>query len=66
MDPAAIATSLLGTQMGQQQADLAMSMLRLNANAAKSMVNMLASAVQNATSLANVASGIGASVNLSA
>jgi hypothetical protein len=65
MDPAAIATTLLGGQMGQQQVTLAMDMMRLNANAAKSMANMLAGAVQNAISLANVGSGVGANVNLS-
>jgi len=65
MDPAAIAATLLGTQMGQQHADLAMSLLRMNADAASSMANMLANAVQNATSLVNVASGVGANLNIS-
>jgi len=66
MSPAAIATALLGSQMGQQQADFAMNMLRMKANAASSMAGMLANAVQNANSLANVAGGIGANLNISA
>ena len=65
MDVAAIAMSLLALKMGQQQADLGVSLQRMNADGAKSMADMLANAVQNATSLANVASGVGASVNRS-
>ena len=67
MDPAAIAAALIGAQMGQQQVTLADTMLRINADASKAIANILDNAAQaGANSLANVASGIGANLNISA
>lgn len=66
MDPAAIAAALIGAQMGQQQVATATAMLRMNAAASNSVVKMLDSGAQNFNSLANVASGVGANLNISA
>jgi hypothetical protein len=67
MDPAAIAMALIAAQQGQQQVTLADKTLRVNANASDAVANMLdSSAQQSMNSLANVASGVGASLNISA
>ena len=66
MDPAAIAAALIGAQMGQQQVTLADTMLRMNADASNGIAKILDNAAQaGASSLANVASGIGANLNIS-
>jgi hypothetical protein len=66
MDPAAIAAALMGAQMGQQQVTLADTMLRMNADASNAIAKILDSAAQaGVNSLANVASGIGANLNIS-
>jgi hypothetical protein len=66
MDPAAIAAALIGAQMGQQQVALSETMLRMNANAANGVAKMLDDAAQaSMNNLANVASGIGANLNIS-
>ena len=67
MDPAAIAAALIGAQMGQQQVAMGTAMLRINANASNAVAKMLDSAAQQSmNSLANVGSGIGANLNISA
>jgi hypothetical protein len=59
--------ALIAAQQGQQQVTLADKMLRVNANASNAVANMLdSSAQQSMNSLANVASGVGASLNISA
>jgi hypothetical protein len=66
MDPAAIAAALIGAQTGQQQLTLSTAMLRMNADAAKSVADMLDNAAQGGLSLANVANGIGLNLNIAA
>jgi hypothetical protein len=65
MDPVSIATALVGAQMSGAQMAVAARMLRMNADNAASIVQVLNAAQQNMASLANVASGIGQSVNIS-
>ena len=65
MDPVSIATALVGAQMSGAQMAVAARMLRLNADNAASIVQVLNAAQQNMASLANVASGIGQSLNIS-
>jgi hypothetical protein len=65
MDVAAIAAALIGAQSGQQQVAVAETMLRMNADASDSVAKMLDQAQQSVNSLANVASGVGASLNIS-
>jgi hypothetical protein len=65
MDPVSIATALVGAQMSGAQMAVAAKMLRMNADNAASIVQVLNAAQQNMASLANVASGIGQSLNIS-
>ncbi|HEX3337723.1 MAG: hypothetical protein WAK90_11385 [Pseudolabrys sp.] len=65
MDPVSIATALVGAQMSDAQMAVAARMLRMNADNAASIVQVLNAAQQNMASLANVASGIGQSLNIS-
>jgi hypothetical protein len=66
MDPAAIAMALIAAQQGLQQATIADKLLRMNADASNSVVKLLDSAQPNFNSLANVASGVGANLNIAA
>ena len=66
MDPVSIATALVGAQMSDAQMAVAARMLRMNADNAASIVQVLNAAQQNMASLANVASGIGQNLNISA
>jgi hypothetical protein len=65
MDPVSIATALVGAQMSDAQMAVAARMLRMNADNAASIVQVLNAAQQTMASLANVASGIGQNLNIS-
>jgi hypothetical protein len=64
MDMMSMVTSLLSAQAGNTQMQVAATMMKSNADAEKSAVMTLLGGAQN--SLANVASGIGGNVNISA
>jgi hypothetical protein len=66
MDPTSLASAMTGAQMGGVQMALAAEMLRMNADAAGAIVQVLQAAQQNLNSLANVAAGVGQNVNISA
>jgi len=66
MDPVSLATALAGAQMSNAQMAMAAKMLRMNADNAASIVQVLDAAQKNIASLANVASGIGRNLNISA
>jgi hypothetical protein len=66
MDPLSLATALSGAQMGGAQMALAARMLRMNADAAASIVQVIDAAQQNIASLGNVAAGIGRNINITA
>ena len=66
MDPSSIAAALVGSQMSNVQMALAAKMLRMNADAASAIVQVLDAAQQNLASLANVVQGIGQNLNISA
>ncbi len=66
MDPASIAAAMVGAQMSRVQMAAAASMMRMNANSAQSVAQLVQAAEQNAANLANVAAGIGQSVNVTA
>jgi len=57
---------MAGAQMGQVQMAMAAKMLRMNADAAASIAQVIDAAQQNMTSLANVAAGVGQNLNISA
>ena len=66
MDPTSLVSAMAGAQMSQLQMAIAAKMMRMNADAANSVVQIIDAAQQNMTSLANVAAGVGQNVNISA
>ena len=66
MDDAGLASALIGARMGQVQLAVAAKMLRMNADAARSVVQLIAAAQENLDRLANVAAGIGGNLDISA
>jgi hypothetical protein len=54
-----------GAQMSAVQMAIAAKMLRMNADSAASVVQIIDAAQQNMQSLANVAAGVGQTVNIS-
>jgi hypothetical protein len=66
MDPVSIATALVGSQIADVQMAVAAKMLRMNADSASAIVQVLDAAQKNLQSLANVAEGVGRNLNISA
>ncbi len=66
MDPASLAGALVSAQMSRVQMAAAAAMMRMNADAAQSVVQVVQAAEQNAQRLADVAAGIGRSINITA
>ncbi|HEY7232109.1 MAG TPA: hypothetical protein VH558_17260 [Pseudolabrys sp.] len=66
MDPVSIAAALVGSQMANVQMAVAAKMLRMNADNASAIVQVLDAAQKNLQSLANVAEGVGRNLNISA
>jgi hypothetical protein len=65
MDVASIANAFIAAQMAQVQTAMAAKMLKMNADSAGNAVKLLEAAQQNMNSLANVASGVGGSLDIS-
>jgi hypothetical protein len=65
MDPASLAAALAGAQISQVQMAVAAKMIRMQADNAASILQDINAAQQNMQSLANVASGVGQTVNIS-
>ena len=66
MDVASAVQAMLAAQTAQTQMALAAKMLRMNADNAGAIAQVLEASVQSTNSLANVAAGIGQNVNISA
>ncbi|HEU5444375.1 MAG TPA: hypothetical protein VFU70_02305 [Pseudolabrys sp.] len=66
MDPASVAAALVASQMSNVQMAVAAKMLRMNADNASAIVQVLDAAQKNLQSLANVAEGVGRNLNISA
>lgn len=66
MDPTSIATAMVGAQMSQVQMAIAAKMMRMNADSAASVVQLIDAAQKNMQSLANVGAGVGQNVNITA
>ena len=66
MDVAALAGALIAAQAGQAQLSIATSMLRVNADSQAAVAELVGSAAQNGARLANLPSGVGNSVDISA
>ena len=65
MDSASLASAFLGAQMSQVQMTMAADMMRMNADSAKSVVQLIDAAQKNMQSLANVGAGVGQNLNIS-
>jgi hypothetical protein len=61
----ALASALVAASMAQAQLAVAAKMLRMNADAAQSAVQLIDAAQQNMDRLANVAVGIGENLDVS-
>ena len=67
MDIMSMVTSMLAAQAGNTQMQVAATMMKSNADAEKSAVmTLLGAGVQNASSLANVAAGVGGNLDVTA
>lgn len=66
MDTASIAAAFVAAQAGQLQTAVAAKIMRMNAQASADTVKLLESARQNFNQLANVASGIGSNLDITA
>jgi hypothetical protein len=61
----ALASALVAASVAQAQLAVAAKMLRMNADAAQSVVKLIDAAQQNMDRLANVAAGIGENLDVS-
>jgi hypothetical protein len=66
MDVGSIAAAFVAMQAGQLQEAVAAKMLRMNADASAGVAHLLDAASQNFNRLANVASGIGGNLDITA
>lgn len=66
MDLAAIASALIGAQSAQTQIAMATQMVKMNAQADASIVKLIDTAQQGMNQLANVASGVGGNLDITA
>lgn len=66
MNPVSLASAMAGGQMSGVQMALAAKMLKMNAEAAGAVAQMVEAGQKNLNSLANVAAGIGQNVNITA
>jgi hypothetical protein len=66
MDVTALATAFVGAKTAEVQMAFAAKMLKMNADAAKSVVQVIEAAQENLSRLANVAAGIGQNLDISA
>ena len=66
MDTAAIASAFVGAKAAEVQMAFAAKMLKMNADAAKSVVQVIEAAQENLNRLANVAAGVGGNIDISA
>lgn len=65
MEPMSLVSAMSGAQMGRVQMILAAKMLKMNADAAGSIAQLLDAAQQNMQSLANAAEGVGQNLDIS-
>ena len=63
---ASIAAAFVAAQVGQLQQAAAAKMMQMNANASADTAKLLEAAQKNFSSLANVASGVGGNIDITA
>jgi hypothetical protein len=65
MDVSSLAAAMVGAQVGRTQTAMAAKMMKMNADNAASIVQVLEAAQQNLSQLANAASGLGQNLDIS-
>jgi hypothetical protein len=65
MDPSDLASAFVAARAGQTQLAVAAKMLRMNAESAQAVVQLLEAGQANIDKLANVAAGIGGNLDVS-
>lgn len=65
MDPTSLVSAMAGAQMGAVQSAMAAKMIKMNADAAGAITQVLDAAQQNINRLANVAAGVGQNLDIS-
>ena len=65
MDPSVI-SAIVGAQAGNTRLEMGAQLLRMNADSERAIVQMISAAAQSVNSLANVAAGTGANVDITA
>ena len=65
MDVTAVASAMAGAQAGRVQLALAAKMMKMNADNAASIVQVIEAAQQNLDKLANAAAGLGQNLDIS-
>ena len=63
---ASLITALLGAQAGNTRLDVAVKVMRMNADSNQAIAQLIDAAAQNAKSIANVAVGIGTNLDITA
>jgi len=61
-----LVSALLGAQAGNARVDMAAKFMRMNADSGQAIAQLVDAAAQNAKSLANVATGTGANLDITA
>ena len=65
MDVTALASAFIGAKAAEVQMAVAAKMLKMNADAAKQVVQVIDAAQENLDRLANVAAGVGGNLDIS-
>ena len=65
MDVTAVASAMVGAQVGRAQLAMAAKMMKMNADNASSIIQVIEAAQQNLDKLANAAAGLGQNLDIS-
>jgi hypothetical protein len=65
MDVSSLATAVVGAQVGRAQLAMAAKFMKMNAESAASIIQVIEGAQQNLDKLANAAAGLGQNLDIS-
>lgn len=65
MDVSSLAATMAGAQAGRTQMAMAAKMMKMNADSAASIIQVIEAAQQNLDTLANAAAGLGQNLDIS-
>ena len=65
MDVSSLASAMVGAQVGRTQAAMAAKMMKMNADNAASIIQVIEAAQQNLNQLADAAAGLGQNLDIS-